>query len=59
MQLFDVIICMQITNNGKIWHLCELHVGGGPETRLPLGLAQLLSTTFQVYPAKSKFVKLI
>ena len=32
-------LCMQITNNGKIWHLCKLDVGGGPETRLPLGLA--------------------
>ena len=39
MQLYDIIIFMKITNNGEIWHLYELHVGGGPETRLPLGLA--------------------
>jgi len=27
------------TNNGKIWHLCEINTGGGPETRPPVGLA--------------------
>ena len=42
---------MCTTNNGEILQLCKLDAGGGPETRLPLGVA--LSLPLQGFYAYS------